>query len=148
VVRRQTSWFINSTSKALAPYTMLAYEHIKVVRESDLSPDEKDVLLEDVRGCFTHRFGGLMRQEAHAVARLGVTVASDPALSPTAKRDKYSELAELVDAGRYFFPDMAELDHFASLRSTIASVQPHPGAPGTIPYYLATRPSSTGVLAA
>lgn len=127
---------------------MLAYDHINVVRESDLSPDEKDILLEDVRGCFTHRFGGLMRQEAHVIARLGVTVASDPALSPTAKRDKYSELVELVDAGRYFFPDMAELGHFASLRSTIASVQPHPGAPGTIPYYMATRPSSTGVLAA
>jgi hypothetical protein len=89
-----------------------------------------------------------MRQEAHAIARLGVAVASDPALSPTAKRDKYSELAELVDAGRYFFPDMAELGHFASLRSTISSAQSHPRAPGTIPHYMATRPSSTGVLAA
>lgn len=118
-VRRQTSWFVRATSRTLIPWTTLAYEHLKVVRESDLSSQEKGVLIDDVRRCFTSRFGRNMRQEASELMGHCERLILDPAAPWALRRDRCTELAELVEICRFFYPDLVELDQFEALKRKI-----------------------------
>jgi len=133
--RRQNGWFVRSRSKALAPWTMLAYEHIKVVRDSGLTAEAKDILFADTRNCFRHRFGTLMLNEAFDVLNQIQQLSVDAYLPSWVHRDRCMELGEIVDVCRYFFPEISAHSQFESLKSLLRRSDPHPAPAALKPYY-------------
>ncbi len=135
--RRQYSWFVKSRSKALAPWTMLAYEHIKVVRDSALTTEAKDILFVDTRNCFRHRFGSLMLNEAFDVLNQIKQLSVDAHLPSWVYRDRCMELSEIVDVCRYFFPEISAHSQFESANSLLRRSDPHAVSSAIKPYYQA-----------
>jgi len=63
MAHRQVSLFVKSNFKGLAPWVMFSYEFVKIIRESNLSDNEKEILCTDIKNCFPHKFGSLMHDE-------------------------------------------------------------------------------------
>jgi len=116
MTRRQVGWFFKSGIKALVPWTTLAYEQIKVIRESNLSLREKELLLTDVKNCYRMRFGALMRSEANDLLKRSDQIILESNSYPSIQLDNYLQLNENVQLLKYFIPEMPELNQFESIR--------------------------------
>jgi len=119
LTRRQVASFVKSDIKALVPWTMLAYEHIKIIRESHLSINEKELLFADIKNCYMYRFGTIMRHEASELIKNAERIIFNSNLSPSIQLDNYLELIEIVEVFRYFYIDIPDLGYLASLSSRL-----------------------------
>lgn len=90
-------------SEAEIPYTMLAFEHIDMVRRSTLNPSEKNRLYEEIKNCFNHRFN--LQDEALEFLKNAVQMVGDLSPKGLLTNQALSELAQLADVCSYFHDD-------------------------------------------
>lgn len=116
-LKRQISFFVNSNLEALIPWTRMAYEHIKVIKESDLADDKKEMLYGEVRKCFPARFGYSMGNEVLKLISESRTLLSSVQSLPNLFDVIKGELAAVAHICKFFYPDVAGLDAICSLQS-------------------------------
>ena len=121
---RHIKWFVKSKSEALVPWTMMAYEHIKILKDSDiLSQGEKERLFDEVRKCFPARFGGKMQHEASRLITEGLKVLRNASEDRQTQRIMYMEFARLASICRFFYPEIKELGYFISIGNQLFQPQ-------------------------
>ncbi len=107
--RRQAALFIKSNFGGLIPWTRMAYEHIKIIAESELKDEEKELLYEEVRQCFPSRFGHHMRDEISGLVREGTAILASTPPNSTSCAVMRTELAQIARICSFFYPDSIEL---------------------------------------
>lgn len=124
-IKRQIDWYMKSKIKALTPWTMLAFEQIKVVREADLSETEKELLLEDIINCYRSRFGNGIRKEALDLAENSQRIFSNQEIPPSLRVHMALELLETAGICRFFSPETSELESVETFATgLVSSLQP------------------------
>lgn len=107
---RQVNWFVTSSYEVFIPWTRMAYEHIKVIAESELGAREKESLYGEVRKCFPTRFGHHMHNEIIQLFTEGHKIISDERNYPNTSNIVKGELARVAHICKFFYPDIAELN--------------------------------------
>lgn len=111
-LNRYIEWFSKSGLERLVPRTLMAYEHVNVIMDSELTELEKEALLEDVKTCFLTRFGGEMQVETLRLAKKGHKIIAELHKYPCSRVACSLEFARLVGICRFFFPGIEELKQF------------------------------------
>lgn len=110
--KRQISLVVNSSCEAFIPWTMMAYEHVKVIADSELANMDKELLYCEVRRCFPTRFGDHMQNEVAQLLVEAPNLLSSAQMTPDTYEVIRCELARVSQICRFFYPEMAELDTF------------------------------------
>jgi glycosyltransferase involved in cell wall biosynthesis len=87
-------------SEAAIPYTMLAFEHIDMVRRSRLEPSEKTFLYEEIKKCFVQRFN--LNDEALAFLKEGVEIVREISKRSEYPTQNMTELTNLSNVCSFF----------------------------------------------
>ncbi len=116
---RQINWYVSSEFERVVAMTMMAYEHVNVIRESDLTAAEKEFLYNEVRECFPARFAGSMQNEAFTLITKGQAALSDLTYSPCSLSVTAHELLRLTAICRYFYPTHPDLIRFQERLQTL-----------------------------
>ncbi len=109
---RQIDLFSKSGLERLVPRTLMAYEHVNVIMDSELTELEKEALLEDVKTCFLARFGEEMQVETLRLVKEGHKIVAELHKYPCSRVAYSLEFARLVGICRFFFPGIEELKQF------------------------------------
>lgn len=107
---RQVNWFVKSNYEALIPWTRMAYEHIKIITESDLGNNEKEYLFAEVRKCFPTRFGHQMQNEVMQLLSEGSKILLNAQTFPNSYDVVKSEIVRVAQICKFFYPDISDLD--------------------------------------
>lgn len=129
MTNRQIASFAQSNFDSLIPWTRMAYEHVKVVNESQLTDKEKESLYQEIRKCFPTRFGDAMRSETTRLITEGKQTLLGAHVYPHSCHYVKSELIRIASICRFFYPDDAELDTF--LADTIYTSEHQPAKADT-----------------
>ncbi|HCE66588.1 MAG: hypothetical protein A2X82_05865 [Geobacteraceae bacterium GWC2_55_20] len=145
--KRQIASFVNPNYESIIPWTRMAYEHLKVITESELVEKEKELLYEEVRKCFRARFGDLMRNEVMQLITECPIILSNEQLFPNTFDFRKSEIARVARICRFFYPEIAELDTLAAgnVCSTVDAKSSRPIKIDT-PVQFATQMESVSVV--
>ena len=112
---RQLHWFVKSNNDDLIPWTRMAYEHLKVISDSNLEYTEKEFLFSEVRKCFPTRFGEQMQNEVVNLISEGTKILLKSHSSPITRAATYTELARVAGICSFFYPEIKELHDFTDL---------------------------------
>jgi ADP-heptose:LPS heptosyltransferase/glycosyltransferase involved in cell wall biosynthesis/predicted O-methyltransferase YrrM/sulfatase maturation enzyme AslB (radical SAM superfamily) len=112
-ISRQISWFSQTEYESIVPYTLMAYEHVNVVKNAQLDLEDKGKLFKEIVSCFSNRFD--LKTEAFRLIAEGTSLLREP------NRDEYSkivvshEFIRLALICRYFCLESSNiLDRFIS----------------------------------
>jgi glycosyltransferase involved in cell wall biosynthesis len=87
-------------NEATIPYTILAYEHIDMVRRSAIEPPDKKFLYEEIKKCFTQRFN--LNDEALAFLKRGVEMLGEKSRQSVCCMQTMTELTQLSNLCSFF----------------------------------------------
>ncbi len=127
MVNRQIELFVSNNYEALIPWTMLAYEQIRVITNSGLNPVLTNQLLDEVIMAYGTRFGKQLREEAFRVIDKCSLLTAPKTNTNWMKTVKLLELSKLAQICTLFCKDINELQEviaqgFVSLYSTTTAV--------------------------
>lgn len=113
---------LNNKYENIIPWTIHAFEHTKIVMESTLLPDEKELLLEEVRECFTNKFfngeclGNTIRVESMQLLEEAKKIFADNQTGDCTKLILAREFTRLAAICLFFWADFSSaLLYFAEL---------------------------------
>ncbi|ADI85775.2 glycosyltransferase [Geobacter sulfurreducens] len=110
--KRYVDWFVNSHYETLVPLTRMAYEHIKILSESDLDPKGKEFLYEEVKKCFRTRYGSELQDEAHQLITEGTKLLLNLSKFPASRKISEAKLQALANICVFFLPESKNLNSF------------------------------------
>ena len=115
-IPRQLEWFCKNPYEVLIPWTMHAQEHIKIVRDSSLSLQDKELLFESIRDRYTSTHGATLFNEAITLVEQGTAELSSHTEYAFNRIIIAQELIRLTPYCSFFCPEASgELSRFESL---------------------------------
>lgn len=126
MVNRQIDLFVSNNFESIIPWTMLAYEQIRVITNSALSPELQNQLLDEVIIAYGTRFEQQLREEALNIISKFSLLTEHETNTDILRTVNLLELSKLAKICALFCPDINELQiviakGFLSLYSTQTS---------------------------
>ena len=122
--QRHVEWFGIGGFEGVIPRILMAYEHVAVIRESDLSEAEKEYLYAEVKRCFPARFGYEMQTEILRLITEGSKTISKSQAQPLSLFIACTEFLKLANVCRFFYSDAEQLNSFILYLENLGKVIP------------------------
>lgn len=96
----------------IVPRTLMAYEYVNIIKESKLTPQEKEFLFSEIRKCLPARFGYEIKAEVFQLIKQGYKIIYESQDLSLSQLVLCTELATLSNYCKFFYGDVEELNDF------------------------------------